>query len=68
MLQQTHKTEIGKEEKTYTKICTFTIKPTKYIESIIWEESLVVQSVGEQLCHGRAAHPFIVLVLVQLQK
>jgi hypothetical protein len=43
---------------------TLTVKPTKHIEGIIREEPLVVQGIGEQLCHGRTAHPFIVLVLV----
>jgi hypothetical protein len=47
---------------------TFTVKPTKHIEGIIREEPLVVQGIGEQLCHSRTAHPFVVLVLVQLYR
>jgi len=47
---------------------TLTVKPTKHIEGIIREEPLVVQGIGEQLCHTRTAHPFVVLVLVQLYR
>ena len=43
---------------------TLAVKPTEHIEGVIWEEALVVQDIGEELCHGRAAHPFVMLVLV----
>jgi hypothetical protein len=57
------KQEMG--ETKATKL-TLAVKPTEHIEGVIWEEALVVQGIGEELCHGGAAHPFIMLVLVQL--
>lgn len=47
---------------------TFIVESTKYVESIIGKESLVIKSIGEQLSHCRAAHLLVVLMLIDLQK
>jgi len=46
---------------------TLAVQSTQYIEHVVWEESLVVERVRQQLRHCRAAHLLVMIVLINLK-
>lgn len=45
---------------------TFTVEATQNVESIIRKEAFIIQGIWEQLGHSRAAHLFVMLMLIYL--
>ena len=59
---------VVKQETPEILLITFVIKTAQNIEGIVWEETLVVEGVWKQLSHCRAAHLFVMLMLITLMK